>query len=187
MLQVQTNKRVDIGIQVMTTYLTVTPTNSKAGTATNGDVRLCSEHDMHTNDNVTAENSSGSEPGESDTPRSNGATPEKGSCENSSNVTHGSTSGEKEIIYGNTNSTDASKYKDNESASDLFKKNCKTELLDYTMMTNLVDKLHAYDCLQDFVNLVKLLANRCISPLIITFLLCLDVARLLSCRTTTQM
>ena len=92
-----------------------------------------------------------------------------------------------EIIDGDTNITDASKCKDNETASDLFKKNCKTELLDYTMMTNLVDKLHAYDCLQDFVNLVKLLASGIMSPLIIAFLLCLDVARPLSCRTTTQM
>ena len=159
-------KRVDIGIQVMTTNLTVTPTNSKAGTATNGDVTLYTEHDMHTNDNVTAENSSGSELGESDMPRSNGATPENGSCENSSNVTHVSPSGEKEIIDRNTNITDASKCKDNETASDLFKKNCQTELLDDTMMTNLVDKLHAYDCLQDFANLVKLLANRIMSSLI---------------------
>ena len=54
-------------------------------------------------------------------------------------------------------------------------------------MTNLVEKLHAYDCLQDFVNLVKLLANGIMSPLSIAFLLCLDVARLLSCKTTTQM
>ena len=37
------------------------------------------------------------------------------------------------------------------------------------MMTNLVDKLHAYDCLQDFVNLVKLLENGIMSPLIIAF------------------
>ena len=77
----------------MTTNLTVTPTNSKAGTATNGDVTPYSEHDMHTNEVVTAENNSESELGESDLPRSNGATPENGSCENSSNVTHGSTSG----------------------------------------------------------------------------------------------
>ena len=88
-----------------------------------------------------------------------GATPENGSCENTSNVTHGSTSGEKEITDGNTNITDSLKCKDNETASDLFKKNCKSEYLDDTKMTNLVDKLHAYDCLQDFVNLVKLLAN----------------------------
>ena len=152
-------KRVDIGIQVTTTNVSVTPKNSKAGTATNGDVTPYTEHDMHTNDNVTAENSSGSVPCEIDMPTSNGATPENGSCENSSNVTCESTHGEKEVIDGNTNITDSLKCKDNETARDLFKKNCKTELLDDTMMTNLVDKLHAYDCLQDFVNLVKLLAN----------------------------
>ena len=99
-------KRVDIGIQITTTNVSVTPTNSKAGTATNGDVTPYTEHDTHTNDNVTAENSSGSVPCESDMPTSNGATPENGSCENTSNVTHGSTSGEKEITDGNTNITD---------------------------------------------------------------------------------
>ena len=87
----------------MATNVTVTPTNSKAGTATNGDVTLYNKHDTHTNDNVTAENSSGSVPCETDTPTSNGATPENGSCENTSNVTDESTSGEKEIIDGNSN------------------------------------------------------------------------------------
>ena len=59
-------EKVDIGVQVMTTNDTVTPTNSKAATVINVDVTPFREHDMHTNDNVTAENTSRSDPGESD-------------------------------------------------------------------------------------------------------------------------
>ena len=68
-----------------------------------------------------------------------------------------------------------------------FKDTCKEDLLNEGLMTKLVDKLHANNRLQDFVNLVKLLANGIMSPMIIAFLLCLDVAHLLSCTTTTQM
>ena len=67
-----------------------------------------------------------------------------------------------------------------------FKDTCKEDLLNEGLMTKLVDKLHANNCLQDFVNLVKLLANGTMSPMIIAFL-CLDVAHLLSCITTTHM
>ena len=68
-----------------------------------------------------------------------------------------------------------------------FKDTCKQDPLNEGLMTSLLDKLHASNCLQDFVNLVKLLANGIMSPMIIAFLLCLDVAHLLSCTTTTQM
>ena len=68
-----------------------------------------------------------------------------------------------------------------------FKDTCKEDLLNEGLMTKLVDKLHANNCLQDFVNLVKLLANGIMLPMIIAFLLYLDVACLLSGTTTTQM
>ena len=114
-------------------------------------------------------------------------TPRNATYDNTSDVTDASTNGHQEIIDGNSNITQSSSSNDNETPSDLFKQNCKSGLLNETMMTNLIDKLNAYDCLQDFVNFVKLLAREIMSPLIIAFLLCLDVARLLSCRTTTQM
>ena len=68
-----------------------------------------------------------------------------------------------------------------------FKDACKEDLLNEGLMMSLVDKLHANNCLQDFVNLIKLLASGLMSPMIIAFLLCLDVACLLSYITTTQM
>ena len=114
------------------------PTNTNYVTHTNEDDTACTEYDMHTSGNVTAENGRVLVDCESDTHTSIVATCESGTCENSSSVTHYSICAEQEIIPGNCNITDTSMCKQQETVCDLFKQNCKNELLDDTTMTNLV-------------------------------------------------
>ena len=66
-------------------------------------------------------------------------------------------------------------------------RHCCCELRNVEFVRNLVWKLYTSHCLQDFMFLVKQIANGNLSPLNIAFLLCLEHVRWQSLKSTTQM
>ena len=69
----------------------------------------------------------------------------------------------------------------------VYKKFCQDKLCDPDLMHKLVEVLHENSSLDDFMSLVTQLADGTLDAMNMSFLLCLDVAKLEKCKTTTAM
>ena len=68
----------------------------------------------------------------------------------------------------------------------VYLKFCQEKLYDAELMSKLVELLHDNSSLEDFMSLVTQLADGTLDPMNMAFLLCLDVAKLEKCQTTTS-
>ena len=173
---------VDVGIQVAT--IGAADINSDDITP---DTCLCNCPNV-THENGTQESNVRHENGthENNVPHQNGTQDDDVTPEN---ATHQNVTPDNSALWSDTGTQEHGSSSNNGIVNKplTFKETCKEDLLNEGLMTSLVDKLHANNCLQAFENLVKLLARGLMSPMITAFLPCLDVAHLLSCTTTTQM
>ena len=86
-----------------------------------------------------------------------------------------------------SSSSDSSDLDDDDILGRPYIRHCCRKLRNVEFVRNLVRKLYTSHCLQDFMLLVKQIANGNLSSPNITFLLCLEHARWQSLMSTTQM
>ena len=75
----------------------------------------------------------------------------------------------------------------NEFNDDVYKEFCRAKLCDPELMSKLIEVLHETASLNDFIQLVTQLADGHTDLMNMSFLLCLEVARLQNCKSTTNM